>query len=155
MLQNSQLEKEIHFVAGHYRRHAFVVSDGWRRLGIAGRSWFNTRIAAAVAVGVVLTVSAGIYTWVNYIAVEPQSGAVQPVVDSSPSDIETMPRVVRIEFTDAPLCDVVSEIEEVYGVRIVNAPREEYRLTLSYEGTAEELVETINEILGTKLEIKE
>ena len=62
----------------------------------------------------------------------------------------------KIEFTDAPLADVVKEIERVYEVHVVNVPEMgDYRLTLSYEGTAKDLVETINELLGTSLGIGE
>ena len=48
----------------------------------------------------------------------------------------------------------MKEIEKVYDVRLTSLPEEEYRLTLSYEGTAEDLVATINELLGTHIEIE-
>ena len=57
-------------------------------------------------------------------------------------------------FNDTPLAEVVKEIEKVYDVRLTSLPEEEYRLTLSYEGTAEDLVATINELLGTHIEIE-
>lgn len=36
---------------------------------------------------------------------------------------------------------------------IINVPQTEYRLTLSYEGTAADLIQTINDLLGTDLQI--
>lgn len=60
---------------------------------------------------------------------------------------------MRIEFKDAALKDVVNKIEEVYQVKIENIPESDVRLTLSYEGTAEELIEVINEIAGTDFKV--
>ena len=60
----------------------------------------------------------------------------------------------RLEFTDASLKDVVKKIESVYEVRIVNVPDTDIRLTLSYEGTAEDLISTINELEGTQMRVE-
>ena len=51
---------------------------------------------------------------------------------------------------------VVEKINETYNVKVTGLPEspEEYRLSLHYEGTASDLVETINEILGTELTVK-
>jgi hypothetical protein len=61
----------------------------------------------------------------------------------------------RITFDDAPLSEVIIKIQETYNVTITNIPTEEHRLTLSYEGTADELIETINDLLGTEMKIQE
>ena len=60
----------------------------------------------------------------------------------------------RLEFTDAPVSRVVQKIENVYGVRLSNLPPDDPRLTLSYTGTAADLVETINTMLGCDIRIE-
>lgn len=60
-----------------------------------------------------------------------------------------------IDFTDAPLGDVVKDIERIYGVKISNIPTETYSLTLHYEGDASELVTIINELLNINLQIED
>ena len=62
-------------------------------------------------------------------------------------------KVVRLEFSNASLSEVTDEICRVYGVTLANIPIEDYRLTLSHEGNAYDLVETINELLGTDIVI--
>jgi hypothetical protein len=62
-------------------------------------------------------------------------------------------RVIVIEFTDAPLTDVVARIEAEYGVKVENVSAETYKLTLRYEGNAADLIDTINELLNTNLTI--
>lgn len=78
----------------------------------------------------------------------PQPVVVQPTV---PAEAVS----ARIEFTDASLTTVVKQIEKTYGVRITNVPEGDYRLTLSYEGTAADLVATINDILSIHLTIEQ
>ena len=48
---------------------------------------------------------------------------------------------------------MAAEIEKVYGVKLGNVPDDDIRLSLSYEGTAADLVDTINDLLGTEIEI--
>ncbi len=62
-------------------------------------------------------------------------------------------KTAKIEFKNTPLKEVVAEIERVYQVRIENVPQEEILITISYEGTASDVVETINELFNTKLNI--
>ena len=63
---------------------------------------------------------------------------------------------MTIDFEYAALPEVVKQIEKVYGVEIINMPEDadSYHLTLHYEGDASDLINTINEILGTNLKIK-
>ena len=66
--------------------------------------------------------------------------------------------VVRaIDFDDTPLPVVVARIREVYGVDVAGMPADaaKYRLTLHYEGNVADLVESINEILGTQMTVEE
>ena len=67
-------------------------------------------------------------------------------------------KVVRvIDFEEAPLTDVVEKIREVYGVEVVGLPANpgQYTLSLHYEGSAIDLVETINDILDTDMTVIE
>ena len=61
-----------------------------------------------------------------------------------------------IDFENATLPAVVAKIKEVYGVEVVNLPEsaDEYKLSLHYEGTAADLVDTINETLGTDIKVQ-
>ena len=64
--------------------------------------------------------------------------------------------VRAIDFENAPLPKVVERIREVYGVEVTGLPEnpEEYVLSLHYEGNVNTLLESINEILDTKLKVK-
>lgn len=150
---DKKMNESVEFVTRYYRKDAFSARRGWRQLGLAYPQWWHTRWAAAVAVIVALTATAGIYAYISSF----HSATRQPEVTTVSGTPATGVDVSRkIEFTDAPLADVVKEIERVYEVHVVNVPEKgDYRLTLSYEGTAKDLVETINELLGTSLGIGE
>ena len=51
----------------------------------------------------------------------------------------------------------MEKIESVYDVNVVNLPdsTSEYTLSLHYEGTPSDLINTINDILGTRMEVVE
>lgn len=110
------------------------------------------RIAAASAIAIVITASAFIYHASKYsvdsdaVTNETQENATIPAEEKEISR--------RIEFNDAALKDVIKKVEEVYQVEIVNIPESNMHLTLSYEGTAEELIDAVNEIAGTEMEVK-
>lgn len=62
----------------------------------------------------------------------------------------------RLEFDDMPLSMVVKEIEKAYNVKISGLPADsDIHLTLSYEGNAYELIDTINQILDTNLKVEQ
>lgn len=107
-------------------------------------------MAAAVSAAVVLTASAAII----------YKASTAPSISSGTevtAPIEADKDVVKaIDFENTPLTVVVEKINETYNVEVTGLPEspEEYRLSLHYEGTASDLVETINEILGTELTVK-
>lgn len=72
-------------------------------------------------------------------------------------DVVPESAVRAIDFENTPLPTVISEIREVYGVELTGIPDNavDYRLSLHYEGSAEDLIATINEILDTKMAVKE
>lgn len=146
-------DEEIRFVARHYRKGLFSPDEGWRRLGIVstGHSLRRLRAAAAVAAIVILSATA---TVLYRLYDRPQA----PVEISTGMDNAPVAGEVKvIDFENVPLPMVIDRICTVYGVEVMNVPAdaEEYRLTLNYEGTAADLVMTINDILGTEMHIAE
>ncbi len=156
MSEEKKFNDSLRFVSRHYRSGAFSRSDAWRRLGIAqtAMSWRIGRTAAAIVAAVVLTASACMLKW-GLPAFDRHPEAPTPtVIESQAPAMPAAEISQKIEFNDAPLADVVARIERVYAVRVADVPEGEYRLTLSYEGTAEDLIETINELLGTQMHIE-
>lgn len=156
-VNNKNKEADFHssseeFVARHWRRNAF-------RRPLLGSlvprpvSW-TRRIAVAAAACVAVAAVA----WVVSASLEPTRPAQSPeneqTVAPAPAVRNPEPLQLKIEFTDAPLPEVVARIEEVYGVSVSGDAPASLRLTLSYEGTAADLVETINMTLGTSLEVE-
>lgn len=144
-------DKEIGFVARHYREGLFSVKDGWRRIGIGMSVRMRRyRVAAAVSAVVVLSASAAIiYHEYRAESVPEQTETMQTV--------NPMAEVKVIDFENAPLPEVIGKIETVYGVRVEGVPEspEHYELSLHYEGTPTDLISTINEILGTQMTVTE
>lgn len=145
-------EEDIKFVATHYKRHAFSADKAWKRLGIAPRrSWTRFRTAAAVAAIVALAASATI-VYRQFIEVKTPKAET-----AAPAPAKAALAVKVIDFEQTPLPKVVERIKEVYGVEVTGVPEnpEEYVLSLRYEGNVRDLVDAINEILGTKMKVKE
>lgn len=146
--------KDIDFIASRYRDGLFRTENALNRIRPRRRrGWTPLHTAAAIAAGLVLTATAALVVHHNY-GIESRERMESGInVTDDPDEI-----VVRvIDFEDAPLTQVVAEIRIVYGVEVTNMPGnpEDYRLSLHYEGTAEELVGTINEILETDLQIRD
>lgn len=143
--------EEIEFIARHYREGHFSAAEGWRKLGIAHISyWKRFRVAAAVAVAVILSATATILYREYRIDDVPQRQETVNV--ASP-----LAEVKVIDFENAPLAEVVDKIEMTYNVRVENVPdsSDNYVLSLHYEGTPSELVAVINDILGTQMTVAE
>lgn len=123
----------------------------------APQLWWRRRpaVAAAIATGV-LAVSAGIYALMPQHTTQPPTTATATTVVEQHKPQYNEKQIARLEFTDSPLPEVVKSIEQTYGVTIEGYDENsELRLTLSYEGTAADIVETINLTLGTELKIKQ
>lgn len=142
--------KEIDFIARHYRKGRFDTALAWSRLGIGAARRRRLRIAAAIAGLVILSASAGLLIREYNTVTHPQ----QPQEIHVESPMQTV-RV--IDFDNAPLEKVIETIESVYGVRVIGVPdaAENYSLSLHYEGTPADLIAAINEILGTSMEVVE
>lgn len=145
-----KLQDSMEFVTRHYRTGAslptrrFATVIGWRR----------PAIAASIAAGV-LAASAAYFVYFKGNAPS-EAPAAAPVEATAAPQVEAPTlRVERIEFADVPLGRVALEIESVYGVKLspLSEAEASQRITLSYEGTAADLVATINSLLGTDITI--
>ena len=145
-------EKDFDFVVSHYKSHRFNADSALKKMSLHTTTWWRgTRIAAAGAILIVVGATAGI------LITRQADGNVEKMLETT--TVVTTPdkdMVSVIDYDEAPLPVVIAEIEETYGVTIVNVPKNasELRLTIHYEGTAEDLLETINDILNTDLEIE-
>lgn len=146
-------DKDLRFVAKHYRRGAFSADKAWRRLSIVFSSWWSrSRIAAAVAAVVVLGATAAI------VIRQYEPSPKQEIAVTEQPSFETRAAAVKvIEFDNASLTVVAEEIKKVYDIEITGLPADadSVRLSLRYEGNVRGLIENINDILDTDLSIKE
>lgn len=145
--------KEIKYIAKYYQRGLFAVEPALRRIkGNKAIWWTRSRIAAACIGATILTASAAFFVHQNYFVSSPTE-----IEQTAPSSIPAAEIVRAIDFEDAPLPVVVAKIKEVYGVDVVNLPADadDYSLSLHYEGSALDLIDTINDILDTEMTIQE
>lgn len=147
--------RNIDFIARHYRRGIFRPDEAFRKIAgkaapVKIRRWTPARTAAAVAAAIVLSATAAIVVHRTYFAPVPE------VTEQTVSATQAPEVVAAIDFDEAPLTAVVREISRVYGVEVTALPdnADSLTLTLRYEGSAADLVETINDILGTEMEVK-
>lgn len=150
MDKNDRIEESIRFVARHFSPEAFSRTKAWRRLGISAVSVSRFQLRrslkyAAVGIGVFALTASAIYL------ANRDASAPAPEPETA---VSTAPVSSTLRFNDTPLTEVVESIEQTYGVRVTNIPAEEYRLTGVYEGTADDILATINDLLGTNLEIE-
>ncbi len=145
--------KEIKYIAKYYRKGLFAVEPALRRIrGSKAVWWTRSRIAAACVGAAILTATAAVFVRNNFFV-----NPAQETEQTAPSSIPAAEIVRAIDFEDAPLPVVVAKIKEVYGVEVINLPddAEEYSLSLHYEGSALDLIDTINDILDTEMTIQE
>lgn len=137
----------IKFVATYWRPNAFSVKKGLVAIGIKKNINVWRRVAVITIVVSILSASAAIY----FALQKSQQNQSLQQIEKTIERKHPLEKSKRIEFYDTPLSVVVPKIEEIYNIKIENLPDEEYRLSLSYEGNASDLVNTINELLGIEL----
>ncbi len=145
------MKEDILYIARRYRKGKFSADRGWRRLGIAPSFRLRRlRVAASLGGLIILSATAAII-YRQYSAPDELPAVVQPANSAGAAEVKV------IDFENTPLTEVVAKIREVYGVEIDGLPDDaaECRLSLHYEGTAADLVDTINEILDTHITVKE
>lgn len=144
-------DKEIKFVVKRYESGKFSVNKGWSRLNIVHASiWRRMRIAAAVVSVVILSATAAVIY--RHYTLNTDTSAPEKIEQTVTADVV---KVIDFENTQLPV--VISKIKEVYGVDVINVPdnAEDYYLSLHYEGNVSDLVTAINEILDTKMTVKQ
>lgn len=144
-------EEDIDYIAQHYRPGLFSTKKCWARLNVASVShWKRIRIAAVIAFGIALYAAASVIIY--NVSKSSDYPKIKEVAAQDPQII-----VKVIDFENTPLPTVIKKIKETYDVEVTNLPEnaEEICLSLHYEGTAKDLVATINEILDTNMEVKE
>ncbi len=152
MTDKNKTEESIRFVTRHYREDTLLAPTGWQRFRLTHHISSFRRNAVAASIGLaVLAASASLYyfTVADHNTAQ-EENAVIPITETT---VAPENRIERIEFHDAPLKEVVAEIERVYGVTISNLPDSDISITISYEGTAADVVETINDLLGSSLTV--
>ncbi len=152
MTKFKEMEEDLQFVAYHFKEGALLPSNGWRKFKLIHHlSSIRFKAAAASIAAVVLAASASIYYLSSHTtpSTSEESINIATIESSLPPDTKT----AKIEFKHAPLSEVVAEIERVYGVRIDNMPTDQIMVTISYEGTASDVVDTINDLFDTHLKI--
>lgn len=145
-------DEEIDFIARHYRRGAFASRSALERIMPGRMSRLRTvRIAAAAA----LLIAAGTAAALLITHSSSTDRAAETVPHDAPTAVADDIKV--IDFESTPLTVVADKIREVYGVSVRNLPDDAGDITLSlhYEGSAADLVDTINEILSTQMTIEE
>lgn len=151
MANQKKIEEDIQFVTRYYRDDTLLPARGWRLFRAShGISFFRRNIAAAAVILIVLSASASFYFYTRNNAPSTE----QPAVSVPSTTISLAETSQKIEFRNADLKKVVEEIERIYEVKITGVPEREIKVTISYEGTAAEVIETLNELFDTELSIK-
>lgn len=172
--RNKNFDSEVELVARHWKQDAFEPEQAMERAGLIESTqgtgiWLHRFFSpgqpgqrrgwtAAASVCVVLVAAAaGLY-----LGLRPS----EPVVNTVPTVVETVEpqpvqqpqrmQVKRIEFENASLADVVVAIEQTYNVKLSNVPASsKQRITMSYSGTADDVVETLNELFDLHITIED
>lgn len=150
---NNSFSDSVSFVALHWRPGTFPQRQVLAR--ITGRRFLfmSRRVAVAVVAVVAAGCAVAAFLWFSRAPQAPEPMPVAPLEQTvAPPPGQ---QVRRIELDDASMERIAAEVREVYGVELVNLPSDDSRLTLSYEGTADDFVATVNDLLGSDIRIAE
>lgn len=151
--------KDIDFVARNYRRGLFDANRAWKAFGFRRARLLLRRWQVAASVAVLITagaIAAVVMVTRPNVKQAPQP-AIQPTTSATVHEPAAQaPTSIAIDFDDAPLTEVVTRIESLYGVNVKNVPADasELRLTLHFEGNAADLIDTINVLLDTEMTVQ-
>lgn len=150
MANQKKIEENIQFVTRYYLDDTLLPGRGWRLFRAShGISAFRRNVAAAAVGLIVLTASAAVYFMQQDATPSGEQAASTPS-----TTVILAEKTQKIEFRDATLNKVVAEIERIYDVRITGVPEQEIKVTISYEGTAADVVGTLNELFDLNLTIE-
>lgn len=153
LMAKTEFDEDSGFIARHFKDgvyrpvYSFYFSDSFRNRRRRVSRWVAASVAAIALTATAVVVSYQLRT---------DNNAIEPAVVSLPggAEVDRSDEIIRLEFKDAPLSEVVDGVEDAYGVTLTNVPEDDLRLTLSYEGTAQDFIETVNELLGTEIRIE-
>ena len=146
------VQKEVEFIAGHYKEGLFAAEPALYRIkGFKKRFLTVPKIAAISSFVIAIGAMAAILITKPYDHKETGTG-IPAIEKVSPVSVSRV-----IDFDDVPLTAVVEQIRLIYNVDVTDMPQDadELYVTIHYEGTVSDLIETLNEILGTNMRIKE
>lgn len=103
------------------------------------------RMAAVAATAVVLSATAAIIGY-SYHSTPASS------IPTDTPEISENTDLITLEFTDTPLPQVITAIESAGHISVRGNIPADCIVTLSYTGTAEDLIETLNGMFGISLE---
>lgn len=149
-----KMKKSLQFVTKFYRPGALCPDDSFITEGLP--FWKRHAVAASI-IGITLLAAAAVSTYLVLAPSKPETETVTQKTETPALPNEDTPKadtVKEMKFEDAPLPEVVKAIEKDYAVKIAGNTEGQPGLTLSYKGTAEDLVAAINDLLGTNLSIE-
>lgn len=145
-------ENSLSFVISHYEQGQFDEKAVWRKIMGSRFKFLDRRWIAAASIAFVLGASAFVYSVVSIRTNQPEMQ--KEVLTNTSTSLQKESVTEKITFNNAPLEEVISKIEDLYGVEILNKPTQEITVTISYEGTAEEVVDILNETFNIDLKLK-
>ncbi len=150
MTEKNLFDKSSEFVVRHFKEGRLLPDEGWRRFRLTHHITSLKRyITAASVAAVVLTATASLYFYSTNSSKSGSEYVPSTMFEETGTSAEN--KIEKIEFYNASLKEVVAEIERIYDVSISNVPEEEIRVTISYEGSASDVVDTLNDLLNTNL----
>lgn len=153
MAHKKEIEENLKFVARFYRDDTLLPREGWKQFKALHSLSNLRRNIAAAAIGIAILATAASFYYLSSLADRTVTNEEIP----APVPAQTMSPSLRsntIEFHDASLKEVITEIERLYGVKVANLPEKEIRVTISYEGTAEDVIDTLNGLFDIDLKIE-
>lgn len=149
-----KMKKSLQFVTRFYSPGALRPDDSFITEGLS--FWKRHAVAASIIGATLLAVAAvSTYLALNTSLPQVETGVTETEVTALPTEETPDTDLVKeMKFEDASLPEVVKAIELAYGVKVAGETEGQPSLTLSYKGTAEDLVAAINDLLGTNLSIE-
>ena len=149
-----KMKKSLQFVTRFYSPGALRPDDSIIRERLP---FLKRHAVAAATAGASLAAAAAFTAYLTLYTPGHHTENPEQTVETTVKPIDEAPAAKTIKemrFEDAPLPEVVKAIEEAYGVKVAGETEQQPSLTLSYSGTAEDLIDAINDLLGTKLRIE-
>lgn len=154
VIMTEKMKKSLRFVTKFYSPGALRPDDSFITEGL---SFWKRHTVAASIIGVTLLAAAAGSAYLALSNTQQHTDTVAMKDETPVTPNEETPRIDAIKemkFEEASLPEVVKAIEDAYGVKVAGKTEGQPNLTLSYKGTAEELVAAINDLLGTNLRIE-